>query len=121
MANTTASLSFEWMKVDQLTIKSGICVKFQYMMSRGNNTLILLVQTFSGTSKQIWFLRGDHGDKWHHAAISLSPVEDLKVNFIERINGFPCSYLTNKYSDACTRTRTCTSARTRTRTRTYSF
>ena len=81
MANTTASLSFEWVKVDNLTRKSGICVSFKYMMSRGNNSLMLLVQTFSGTKKQIWSLRGNHGDKWHHAAISLSPEEDLKVNF----------------------------------------
>ena len=51
------------------------------MMSRGNNSLMLLVQTFSGTKKQIWSLHGDHDDKWHHAAISLSPEEDLKVNF----------------------------------------
>ena len=49
------------------------------MLSRGNNTLTLMVQTFSGLSREIWSLRGDHGNNWHQAEISLYPKENIMV------------------------------------------
>ena len=84
LRNTTATLTIDWLRITKLITVTGICLRFSYMSSADNNTLSVFVEDTSGKKTLLWAVRGNHGNSWSQAAITLRRESDIKVTIKQR-------------------------------------
>ena len=77
--NATGSFSLNYFEIDDIIKENSVCLTFLYKLSGSHNELSVLIRELRDKPRLIWHLKGNHGDDWQEALITLHPSTPFRV------------------------------------------